>query len=101
MAKIIDTLNAWPMNKGGQMIFKSSEEAIFYAVLIYDKPEKVQEIKRLRRSTLAEIGERRARKNVNFDLLMQLACKAQFYRECVEEVDRLKSQAYTLAKGGK
>jgi len=101
MSKIIDTLRNWPRSIAGQVIFESSEDAIFYAALIYDDPDRVKEIKSLRRSTLVEIGLRRAKKQVNLDLLMHIACKAQFYRECVEEVDRLKDHVYTLAKGGK
>lgn len=100
MITIEDRLKAWPRNNAGQPIFKTSEQAIFYAVLIYDKPDRVDIINKLRRNALADIGQRRKKNGANMDLLMQLAVKAQFARECLEEVDRLKNSTYQLNQGG-
>ena len=100
MTKIIDRLKAWPTNNAGQPLMNTSEEAIFYGTLIYDKPDQVKEIKKLRGETVEEVSVRMNRKDVNLDLLMILAVKGQFFRECLEEVDRLNNQAFHLSEGG-
>lgn len=101
MGDILERLKAWPRNLAGETIFKTSEDAIFYATLIFDKPARVQEIKKVRRSSLFDIGHRRHSTNPDLDLLMQIAVKAQFARECLEEVERLKNQLYQLNQRGR
>ena len=100
MTKIIDRLKAWPTNTVGQPLMNTSEEAVFYGTLIYDKPVYVDEIKMLRGATVEEVSLRMNREDVNLDLLMLSATKGQFYRECLEEVDRLNNQPFHLDKGG-
>ena len=101
MGDILERLKAWPRNLAGEPIFKTSEDAIFYAVLIFDKPARVQRIKKVRRTSLFDVGHRRKNPNPDLDILMQLAVKGQFARECLEEVDRLKNQLYQLNQEGK
>lgn len=100
MTKIIDRLDFWPTNNAGQPLIETTEAAIFYGTLIYDKPDRVKEIYRLRTETVEEVTVRMNREDVNLDLLMILAVKGQFFRECLEEVDRLNNQTFQLDKGG-
>lgn len=101
MATIYDALIWWPRDNKGRVYMKSSEEAIFYASLMYDNPSKVEEIKRLRRESISQVGAKRNKPDIDMDLLLQIATQGQFYRECLEEVDRLKNQTYQLNQGGK
>lgn len=101
MGKILNKVSNWPRNIAGEPIFKTSENAIYYAMLIFDKPARVKEIVKLRRTSLFDIGRRRRLPNVDLDILMQLAVKSQFARECLEEVERLKNKVYQLNHGGR
>ena len=100
MGNILNKVSNWPRNNAGEPIFKTSELAIYYAMLIFDKPARVQEIVKVRQTTLFDIGHRRKNPNADLDFLMQLAVKAQFARECLEEVERLKNKVYQLNRGG-
>jgi hypothetical protein len=101
MGDILERVKAWPRNLAGEPIFKTSEGAIFYATLIFDKPARVKEVVKVRKTTLFDIGHRRKSPNPDLDFLMQLAVKAQFARECLEEVERLKNNTYSLNQGGR
>lgn len=101
MTSIHRKLESWPRTKGGDIILKHTEEAYFFAILMFDKPDWVKEIKKLRMEVFAQVGALRKKKNPNLNEILQLGFKSQFYRECLEEVDRLKNQTYQLNQGGK
>lgn len=79
----------WPETRNGNPIFECTEDAIYYAHLVEDIPETVEKLTILRRKFLAEIRYYKSKDNPNYDRLMTLAVKAQFYRECLEEIDRI------------
>lgn len=101
MTTILDKLLQWPRNKAGDVILTSSEDAVFYATLIYNSPDHVKVIQALRRKMLAQVGKARKNLNPDYNHLLTLAFKGQWYRECLEEVDRLKKLTYQLNQGGK
>lgn len=100
MAKIKDRLDHWPRNNAGEILMKTSEEAVFYGTLIYDKPKHIKEIETLRKKSCFDVAFRGKKKDANLDLLYILATKGQFYRECLEEVDRLKNRELDLDQVG-
>ena len=79
----------WPRTKGDEPIFTCTEQAIYYAHLCSHKPDEIDRLTRLRKGAYARIAEQRAKREPNYQRMMDLACKAQFYRECLEEIQRI------------
>ena len=100
MTTILDKILQWPRNEAGEVILTSTENALFYATLIYTSPDHVKVIRTLQHKTLTQIGKARKNLNPDYNHLLTLAFKGQWYRECLEEVSRLKNQTYHLNKGG-
>lgn len=96
METILYKIESWERDVDGDIVFKGTEDAIFYATLIYDKSSKVDEIRKLRVKYLKKVGASKKLVNPDFDWLFQLACQGQFYRECLEEVERLKHSVYLM-----
>lgn len=92
MTNTSDRVKGWPRNKKGELVFKNTHEAIFYANLITDKKRLVDEIDVCLRSARRELSIYRTKKSPNLDRLMHLAVKAQFFRECLQEVNRIKDE---------
>ncbi|MBA7495810.1 hypothetical protein ES702_06401 [subsurface metagenome] len=84
----------WPRNGRGQVIFKTSHEAILYAQLISESAQAINNIKADRVAVLLQLKEGRQRIDVNYNFLMQLASRSTFYRECLEEVDRITDEKF-------
>lgn len=100
MTEIKDKIQNWPRTKSGDPFFKTTEEAIFYATLIYDDPDFVNVINKCRQKTIRQIDQARKKDSPDIASLFILAFRNQFFRECQEEVVRLKNQAYQLNQGG-
>lgn len=100
MIKGITDFNQWPRTKADHPIFTCSEDAIFYAHLITDKVLERTKIARLRAGVLSDLKLKRSQDNPNLQRMMDLAVKAQFYRECLEEVERIENENFDLKKGG-
>ena len=79
----------WPRRRSGEIVFKTTHEAVFYANLIYDDKALVDEIQKSLLAARNQLVIMRQRNNQNLDLLMQIAVKAQMFRECLEEVMRI------------
>ena len=101
MAKVKDILDHWHRNVAGQVIIKTSEEAVLYGTLIHTIPKRIKEIESMRKKARFDVACRSKQKSVNLDLLFGLAVKAQFYRECLEEVERWKDLDQDLDQVGK
>jgi len=89
-------LKTWPRRKNGEPIFYCSEDAIYFAHLVYAKTEYANLLTKLRKKAYQDIA--RARKNVtpDYQRMMDLAVGAQFYRECLEEIQRINESQYEL-----
>jgi len=82
-------LDNWPIGLFGDPVLKNTEEALLYARLIWKSVEHqgflVTLRSRLHKACVALLNE----KDPDFDLCSSLACLAQFYRECLEECNRI------------
>jgi len=86
----------WPRTNAGDPIFTCTEQAIYFAHLVSDKIEIIDLLKRLRKTVYVDIGLQRSKITPNFQRMMDLAVKAQFYRECLEEITRINDSQYEL-----
>lgn len=91
-----DIIDTWPRTKARQVIFASSHDGISYAHIIVFNPDAIHEIKANRETVRRELKKLRERLNVDYNRLMTLACKSSFYRECLEEVDRITTEKFNL-----
>lgn len=92
MGTIQHKIHNWPRTRRGELIFKSSEEAYFYAALIYTNKIFIGEVRKTYRTAREEFKQLSKRTNVNLDRLALIACKTQYTRECLQEVQRLQDQ---------
>lgn len=90
----IANLENWPKTKGGHPIFKCTEEANFYANLIFNNEKEIMIIRKAMENARQDINEMRQRGIKDLDKMMHLAVKAQFYRECLEELDRIHNNKF-------
>lgn len=86
------TLENWPRRKRGDLIFTSTEEAFYYAHIVVDEVLSYSLLKKWRSKTCQDIKAAREKKTINFDRLFDLAVRAQFYREAMEEMTRLNQE---------
>jgi len=100
MIKTVRDFTTWPRTKAGAPLFTCTEDAIFYAHLIMDMVSERTKIAKLRQRALSDLKVMRANKYPNLQRMMNLAVKGQFYRECLEEVDRIENENFVLKKGG-
>jgi len=92
MTKLTEKAEQWPRRKNNELVFKTTHEAIFYANLIYDHKRLVDEIDMLLRSARRQLADQRQTKEPNLDRLMNIAVKGQFFRECLDEVKRIREE---------
>lgn len=90
------TFESWPRSQAGDPIFTCSEQAIYFAHLASDKIEVVDLLKKLRKRAYFDIGVSRSAGSHNLQRMMDLAVKAQFYREALEEIKRINESQYEL-----
>lgn len=83
------TLDNWPRRKRGDIIFSSTEEAIYYAHLADDRVSAYHLLEKWRKNTLQDLEAIKIRKPLNYDRMMDLAVRSQLYRESMEEIQRL------------
>jgi len=82
-------LKTWPKSSNGEPIFRHTNDAIFYAQLASNEFNVVDSMRAYRDKARRDLQHARQRRNPNLDLLMDLAVKAQFFRECYEEIERI------------
>ena len=96
MSKKQIIIENWPRNGRGEVIFKSSHEAILYAQLISESAQATNKVKADRVAVRKQLKEGRERIELNYNFLMQLSCRSAFYRECLEEVQRITDEKFNL-----
>lgn len=83
-------LDNWPVGIFGDPILKGTDEAFWYAQLIWKSIEHqgflIALRSRLQRACVTLLND----KKPDYDLCSCLACLSQFYRECLEECKRIK-----------
>jgi len=89
---MITDFSQWPRSESGAPIFTCTEDAFFFANLIFKKAEERLNIVHLRRKVLFDLKVMRAKPVHNLQRMMDLAVKGQFYRECLEELERIEKE---------
>lgn len=82
-------LATWPLNLIGWPILTSTKEALLYAQLIHDDPDKQAHLVRYRQETYQELRREREKKHPDLQHMMDLAVTAQLYREAYMEAARI------------
>jgi len=95
MRAIKETLKTWPTRKNGEPIFRTSNDAIFYAQQAVNEPSVVEKMKYYREQAHRVLRTERAKLHPNLDRMMEYATKAQFFRECWEEIERIQHEEAT------
>jgi len=90
------TFESWPRTKDGNPMFTCSEQAIYFAHLVSDRIETVNLLTKLRKRAYFDIAAQRSKPTPNYQRMLDLAVKAQMYRECLEEITRINDSQYEL-----
>lgn len=93
MVNLTEKAEQWPRRRNGEVIFKSTNQAIFYANLIANNKRLVDAIDLWRRQARREVMAERQKTDPNYDKLMETAVKGQLFRECLDEVKRIREEA--------
>ena len=89
MIDIVRYLLEWPRNSKGEVIFKNTHEAIFYAIMVKNAKVLVEEIELLRIKAKWQLALEKIKPDGNPDLMIQLGAKHQFYSECIDTAKKL------------
>lgn len=92
MRTIIVSLDNWPMNKSGEYIFQDTPQALYFANIAFGKPGVIANLKRVKSLARKALQIDRKAGFPNSQRTMQLSLKSQLYRECLEEIDRIKKE---------
>ena len=92
MTVIKANLNTWPRRKNGEPIFRTTNDAIFYAQLALSDQSSVDLMKAYRKKAHRDLRNERQKASSNPDRLMEFAVKAQFFRECWMEILRIQDE---------
>ena len=92
MIPIKTDLKTWPRRRNGEPVFRTSNDAIFYAQLASKRVKTIEEMKAYRKNARRTLQHVRKGKSPNLERLMEYAMKAQFFRECYEEIERINEE---------
>lgn len=92
MRRTVESFGTWPRTKKGDPIFRFTEDANFYAHLIFNKEGEQRKIAQARKRVQYDLQLKRSQDNPNYNRMMELATKDQFFRECQEEIERIKEE---------
>ncbi len=81
----------WPRRPDNAIILTSTDEALHLATHLYNNETRLSELQGYHRSTLAKFEKLRPLTEDNLLPVLELCYEIQFYRECMEEVMRLKT----------
>jgi len=79
----------WPRRQRGDPILQDTNEAIYYTYIVPDRMIEYNKLKKWRRNALQDLEALKKTPSLNYDRMFDLAVRAQFYRECMEEIKRL------------
>ena len=99
MRETITDLANWPKSRNDHPILRSSNEALLYAQLIYDNPIKQGDLVTFRDEAYQMLRLERQRKYPNPQRMMDLAVKAQLFRESFMHTLRILDET-NPTKGG-
>jgi len=93
------TLDDWPRRKNGEVIFQTTNEAIYYAHICDDRLSAYDLLNKWRRNAYQDIAMLRSKPSINYNRVFDLAVRAQLYRESMEEIQRLNDGKFELPGG--
>ena len=82
-------LSDWPRNGRGEVIFTSTNEALYYAGIVEDRLATYNFLKKWRLNARQNFEYLKLKKPVSYDRLFDLAMRQQYFREAMEEIQRL------------
>lgn len=83
-------LNSWPLKGHFDPILKSTNDAFEYARLIFKSEKHQKPLSFFRQQTIRAVKRMKQSQNPDPERMLVVAMTAQFYRECLEEVERIK-----------
>lgn len=86
------TLDDWPRRKSGELVFTTTDEAIYYANITDDRLAAYNLLKKWRKKNQQDINFLKNKDTYNWNRLFDLAVRGQFYREAMEEIERLNKE---------
>lgn len=89
-----ERVKVWPRTKGGRPLFKTTNDAIFYAHLTWDDERAIHELDFYHDKLREKVKELREQDEPDLDKLMRIATQAQLSRECIEEIMRITVDPY-------
>jgi len=92
MRAIKETLDTWPMRKNGEPIFRTGQDALLYAQLVVKQPDLVHDMKHHREAAHRILKTERAKLHPNLERFIEYSTKAQFFRDCWEEIETIKDE---------
>lgn len=92
---IISKLADWPKDRRGIPIFTSTHDALLYAQLIEGIPDKQSMLFISRQDIYIKLKHERHSQNPSLQRMCDLAVKAQLFRECLEECQRIHDEHLT------
>lgn len=89
-------LQSWQKDSEGIPIFRSTNDAQAYAHLIVHDQYECTRMKMLKKGVYTELDNAREAGHMSLQGLLNMACRCQLFRECVEEIDRIKDESISL-----
>jgi len=85
-------LDDWPRRKSGEIIFSSTEEAIYFAHISHNRLVDYHLLEKWRKNALQNCRAEKDKQPINYNRWMDFAVRAQFCREAMEEIERLNQE---------
>ena len=80
----------WPRKHDGSLLFESTHEALFYAAQVYNNDDLIEELQGYYNRVLERFALLEPISWRNLTFLSSIIFDCQFYRECLEEITRLR-----------
>jgi len=88
--------HSWQKDEEGVPVFRSTNDAHAYAHLIVDDEYACERMKILKKSIYDELDIARDKGRLSLQELLNMACRCQLFRECVEEIQRIQDERISL-----
>lgn len=82
----------WPRSENKAPIFNNTQQALYYAQLIYNRPDDRHLLEIYLEDSYIKLKAARESHSVNPSYLIQTSLQAQFFRECSEEIHRIDAE---------
>jgi hypothetical protein len=89
MRPIMQNFSNWPRARGGEPIFRTTNDALLFAQYASRVPTAIEELKALRAKAHRDLRNERSKTSPSVDRMFGLAVKAQFFREGYMEIQRI------------